>query len=162
MILGIDPGNSGAIAVVSHTGSDVGVVDMPLMVVGNKEIVAGDIIAELVLFYRAKTVYLERVHSMPRQGVASTFKFGEAYGIIQGALMCTGCKIEYVTPQEWKKSYDLIGQDKDAARLKAIELYPEMEHRLKRKKDVDRADALLIAGYGLLREACDDEGVVVQ
>lgn len=152
-IAGIDPGNSGAIAFLHRdTGEFCGVIDMPLLQMNgiDKTVVDGEALFRILYTQGVDVVVLEYVHSMPNQGVASTFKFGESFGIVQGVVMSLGLYLFYVRPQRWKKSYDLIGKDKDAARDKAIELYPDAGIHLKRKKDVGRADALLIAGFGYL------------
>ena len=149
MIIGIDSGYTGAICVLDT--DTISFFDMPLMT--NK---AGKNI--LNIFYLAKTlehykglatVYLERVHAMPSQGVSSTFRFGECYGAIQGVVVTLGFKIVYITPQAWKKKFGLIGSDKDYARTLAINNFPQYADMIARKKDIGRADALWIAQYGL-------------
>jgi len=149
MIIGIDSGYTGAICVLDT--DTISFFDMPLMT--NK---AGKNI--LNIFYLAKTleqykglatVYLEQVHAMPRQGVSSTFRFGECYGAIQGVVVTLGFKIVYITPQAWKKKFGLIGSDKDYARTLAINNFPQYADMIARKKDIGRADALWIAQYGL-------------
>jgi crossover junction endodeoxyribonuclease RuvC len=75
------------------------------------------------------------------------FAFGESFGVIRGVVSALGMPLELVTPATWKRRFGLIGAEKDAARTKATELYPGII--LARKKDVGRADALLIARYGL-------------
>ena len=90
-------------------------------------------------------IAVEKVGSMPGQGVASTFKFGQAYGTVLG-FFGAHHRIHHPTPTEWKKTFRLTGKDKDAARLKAIELWPaQAAEFFSRKKDVGRADAALIA-----------------
>jgi len=94
-------------------------------------------------------VYLEAVHSMPKQGVASTFTFGKGYGIWIGIIAAVGLRVTFVTPQSWKKMIMEGIHDKDAARLRAQQLYPAMMPQLKLKKHIGRADALLIMHYGV-------------
>ena len=84
---------------------------------------------------------------MPGQGVSSMFNFGMGYGAIQGVLAGLCVPLHLVTPQKWKKHQGLIGKDKDCARTLAQQLYPEAS--LARKKDIGRADAILIGDYGL-------------
>lgn len=93
-------------------------------------------------------VGIEKVHSMPGQGVASTFCFGEGYGVWLGILAALGIRHELITPQSWKKSL-MDGQlkDKDASRLVAMRLFPEAGNQLQLKKHHGRADALLIAEF---------------
>jgi crossover junction endodeoxyribonuclease RuvC len=100
-------------------------------------------IAEKVL------VVLENVHSMPKQGVASSFSFGQGLGMWQGIIAAFGMPLEMPSPQRWKKEILADqGKDKDASRFKAIQLYPALASQLSRKKDDGRAEAILMAEYG--------------
>ena len=148
MYIGIDPGNTGAVAVLNNDGTFFECFDIPLKAEGKNKIIDSEYLRFQMDTAWTKNVYLETVHAMPNQGVTSMFNFGQGYGIIKGVL--GGLDIEYtlVTPQSWKKHHGLLKTDKDAARLKAIELFPEAEQYLQRKKDIGRADALLIAAYG--------------
>ena len=155
MIFGVDPGISGAVAYLTSNGAEV--FDMPTneIKVGkrmtrtvNSKLLADEIM-EIAHAYRDKVVAIEKVHSMPKQGVSSTFKFGMAYGEVLGVFGALGFRVIHVTPQQWKKAFSLIGQPKDASLKAAIDLYPCCAKDLKRKKDNGRADALLIAHYGL-------------
>lgn len=150
LVVGIDPGLSGAIAAVEPKNEElVWVIDMP--VAGNT--VAIHLLAEIHSaddygpwdVRHNDPVAIERVHSMPKQGVASTFTFGQAYGTLIGWFSARGQRIEHVTPGDWKRAHGLISKDKDAARLLAIELWPDMAAEFKRKRDIGRADAALIA-----------------
>ncbi len=144
LYLGHDPGISGALAVVDHKGQLRAAVDMPLAY----GLIAPGQTADLIVPWNTPALVVaavERVHSMPRQGVASTFKFGQAYGTVLGVLGALGIPVEHPTPQTWKKHHGLIGEEKDAARLLAIELWPDKAELFRRKKDCGRADAALIA-----------------
>ena len=88
---------------------------------------------------------------MPNQGVASSFKFGQGYGILIGVVQGAGFSLDYVSPQLWKKHSHLIGKDKDYSRTAATQRWPQMAHLFVRKKDANVADAALIAAYGILR-----------
>lgn len=148
--LGIDPGTTGAIAALVD-GQLLDVVDMPI---ADGCVVAALLRTELVELAAAgfdsrPLVVVEKVHAMPKQGVSSTFKFGRSLGVIEGVVGGLGWPLEWVTPQAWKKQHGLINRDKDAARLLAIETWPELADSFKRKKDVGRADAALIAAAGL-------------
>jgi crossover junction endodeoxyribonuclease RuvC len=92
-------------------------------------------------------IAIESVHSMPGQGVRSTFDFGMNFGIWLGVIAALNIPMELVTPQEWKKHYGLIGKDKDASRIIAVQLFPQMAMELKLKKYNGRAEALLLAEY---------------
>lgn len=149
-IIGIDPGKSGAIAVVNGFGELVWVQDMP--VVGNQ--VSGALLCELIETVAITTdpnepvvevvAVVEQVHSMPKQGVASSFDFGKSYGIVLGVLEGARIRTEHVPPTRWKKAMRLTA-DKDMARRKAIERWPKHAELFKRKKDDGRAEAALLA-----------------
>jgi len=151
MILGIDPGLTGAIALID--GEDcLQVWDMPAIEKTHgkgKEVNAyllADLIVEAVSEAEGNIVaHVEQVSAMPGQGVSSMFSFGHSAGVVKGVLGALGVKVVMVRPQAWKKTHSLTGKGKDASRTLAISLYPEMRHRLERKKDVGRADAMLIA-----------------
>jgi Holliday junction resolvasome RuvABC endonuclease subunit len=148
MIIGIDSGYTGAICVLDDV---ISFFDMPLTLSKTgKKILDISKLTEIMRQYVgvADFVYIESVHAMPSQGVSSTFRFGEAYGILQGVLVALGLNVKYVTPQAWKKQYGLIGSEKDYARILAIKTFPDYADMLGRKKDNGRADALWIASYG--------------
>ena len=153
-ILGIDPGITGAIYFNTVEGKIV--VDMPIMAKtsgkGNQinpyELTSLLIQPPIDRLTGIKAAYLESVHAMPGQGVSSVFSFGKSVGTIEGVLAALNIPLVMVTPQRWKKNAKLIGKDKDAARTLAIQLYPELSDRLSRKKDIGRADAILIAEFG--------------
>lgn len=150
LTIGIDPGaESGAIACFVD-GELLDVVDMPC---------ADGIISASLLRYElnvfalsgpdnAPTIVVEKVHAMPKQGVTSSFKFGRSLGVIEGVIAGMGWPIRWVTPQEWKRHHGLLRQDKDAARMLALETWPGHAAAFRRKKDVGRADAALIGAWG--------------
>ena len=90
---------------------------------------------------------VEQVSAMPGQGVTSMFNFGQTFGSIKGICAALNLPIFYVRPAKWKKHFELINSSKDASRTKVIEMYPSISTRLSRKKDVNKADAILIARY---------------
>ena len=92
-------------------------------------------------------VIVEQVSAMPGQGVSSMFNFGQTFGSIKGICAALNLPIFYVRPAKWKKHFELINASKDASRTKVIEMYPSISDRLRRKKDVNKADAILIARY---------------
>lgn len=157
VIIGIDPGLTGALAFMQPNGLLEEVVDMPVMAKGKGKTrvknqinapALSAILQERLLSppkMRAATVYLERVSAMSGQGVASVFSLGDTYGCIRGVVGSLGIPIHIITPQMWKKFYTLPS-DKEVCRAKAIELYPAAP--LERKKDHNRAEAILIARYG--------------
>ena len=153
-IIGIDPGITGAICFFED-GKILDVIEMPNMPEGkkNKKQVNGAQITNEILS-RIKTidktsikVVIEQVSAMPGQGVTSMFNFGQTFGSIKGICAALGLPIFYVRPAKWKKHFELINSSKDASRTKVIEMYPSISDRLSKKKDVNKADAILIARY---------------
>ena len=94
-------------------------------------------------------VVIEHVTAMPGQGVTSMFNFGQSFGVIKGICSALTLPIYFVRPVKWKKHFNLIGSSKDASRTKAIELFPNFSNDMKRKKDANKADAILIGRYFL-------------
>lgn len=156
--LGIDPGQTGAIAVLAgDTLSKF--VDMPVLprAAGGMHVDPVTLAAALRgVFTEHSGAYvfavLEEVGAMPKQGVSSTFRFGESYGVIRGVLGALGIPFMQVRPERWKKYLGLAGKEKDVARTVAIQRHPEAAEMLQRKKDVGRADALLIADWAYITE----------
>lgn len=148
--IGIDPGITGAIAVCNGDPDTALVFDMPILTDGKTKrvnaIALADLLRGLVIEYSPEKVRIEKVGPMPGQGVTSMFNFGRGVGVIDGICGALQIRVTYPTPQKWKKRAGLIGKNKDQARTRALELYPHLE--LHRKKDVGRADAVLIAHYG--------------
>lgn len=150
--IGIDPGQTGAIAVMED-GLIIKVIDMPVMARthGKGQQINASLLSEDLLLVGVKTiseVVMEQVGAMPGQGSTSMFNFGEGVGIVKGVLGALQIPVRMVTPQRWKKSAGLTGKDKDAARSLAIQLHPEAAEHLRRRKDVGRADAIMIARFG--------------
>ncbi len=146
--IGVDPGISGALAVISEHGKFVAVHDMPTFKTGIKNQRQIDPIKLFAIFQKYPNIggiVLEQVHAMPKQGVTSSFNFGVSFGIIKGIIGSLGIVPKLVGPRIWKKFFNLVSKPKDAARLKAISLFPVAP--LSRKKDCDRADALLLTLY---------------
>lgn len=155
MIVGIDPGASGAIVVLQSDGGYVSHLNMPTLKVGDKNRVNGAAVAAFLVDALGDTprhtvmVMLEQVGAMPGQGVNSMFSFGHAAGIVEGVVAGMGLPVTLVKPQAWKKVVGLLGTDKDAARSRAIQLYPSLRVLDLKEKGQAVADALLIARYGL-------------
>ena len=151
MIIGIDPGCTGAIVVLTESLNHVASLNMPTVKVGTKSRVNG---AAIAAFLREKVgefvshAYLEQVGAMPGQGVSSMFTFGHAAGVVEGILQGLSIPYSLVTPQAWKTRAGLIGMDKDAARSRAIQLYPNLRDLDTKCRGQAIADALLIARFG--------------
>ena len=144
LLIAIDPGAiSGAYAYFDGDALPC-VNDLP----GADGQVDGAYFSNIVRNLNPHAAIVERVASMPKQGVASTFKFGMAVGIIHGVLLSSGVPLHLVAPGTWKRHFKLTGTDKDAARALAIRLYPAVQG-LHRKKDQGRADALLMGRWAL-------------
>lgn len=148
-VLGIDPGCSGALVLITEQGGYIDHLAMPTIKVGTKSRVNGAAVAAWVRQYGIKHAYLEQVGAMPGQGTASMFTFGHAAGVAEGILQGLNIPYTLVTPQAWKKSAGLIGSDKDAARSRAIQLYPGLRALDAKAKGQAIADALLIARHGI-------------
>jgi Holliday junction resolvasome RuvABC endonuclease subunit len=135
LFLGVDPGQSGGLAILDPSGAVVDLSPMPET--------EHDLSAYVAEFAgRIRTAAIEQVHSMPKQGVSSSFKFGMSYGGLRMALIAHGVRFEAVTPQAWQKAlHCLSGGDKNKTKAKAQELWPaqKITHAI--------ADALLIAEY---------------
>ena len=151
-IIGIDPGLSGGIAILDDL-KIFDVYDMPIMSEGKKnknqlnsaQLV--NIIKKNIILNGDTFLIVEQVSAMPGQGVTSMFNFGQTFGSIKGICAALNLPIFFVRPAKWKKHFDLINSSKDASRTKVIEMYPSISPRLSKKKDVNKADAILIARY---------------
>ena len=151
-IIGIDPGLSGGIAILDDL-KIFDIYDMPIMSEGKKnknqlnsaQLV--NIIKKNIIPSGDTFLIVEQVSAMPGQGVTSMFNFGQSFGSIKGICAALNLPIFFVRPAKWKKHYDLINSSKDASRTKVIEMYPSISPRLSKKKDVNKADAILIARY---------------
>ncbi|ECD6619167.1 hypothetical protein E2327_16855 [Salmonella enterica subsp. enterica] len=148
-VLGIDPGCSGSLVLITEQGGYIDHLAMPTIKVGTKSRVNGAAVAAWLCKYGITHAYLEQVGAMPGQGTASMFTFGHAAGVAEGILQGLNIPYTLVTPQAWKKSAGLIGSDKDAARSRAIQLYPELRALDAKAKGQAIADALLIARHGI-------------
>ena len=100
---------------------------------------------------KVERVVVEDVHSMPKQGVSSVFKFGMGTGIIHGVAGALRLPLTLVTPNQWKAFHSLRGPDKEASRQLAIRKWPQHNRHLDRRKDADRAEALLIGDFYYVR-----------
>lgn len=151
MILGIDPGASGALAFFDMEQGKLTIVDMPVIEIERggkaKREISPHFVAAAIRDFKPNVAWIEKVGAMPGQGVSSMFQFGRGVGMIEGVLAGLSVPVNYVTPQAWQKAIGLRG-GKDGARLRAVELFPAYASQFARKKDDGRADAALIAWYG--------------
>jgi len=152
IIFGIDPGVSGAISILENK-KVIEVFDMPTMIDGkkNKRQVNGsqvtNIIKETLNNDKEIIVVVEHVNAMPGQGVTSMFNFGQSFGVLKGVCSAMQLPMYFVRPAKWKKYFNLINSEKDASRTKAIQIFPYISAQLSRKKDANKADAILIASF---------------
>ena len=162
LIIGIDPGISGSICFLDN-GKILDVIEMPVMTDGkkNKKQVNGsqvynEITKRIKQFEKNQIrVVIEHVSAMPGQGVTSMFNFGQSFGILKGICSAMQLPMYFVRPTKWKKYFNLINSEKDASRTKAIEIFPYYSSQLSKKKDSNKADAILIASF--FNETCKNE-----
>ena len=151
-IIGIDPGLSGAIAVLDDQKVKC-IFDMPVMSEGKKNkrqlnsALLVSLLKENINSKEDTIIVVEQVNAMPGQGVTSMFNFGQTFGAIKGISAALGLPIFFVRPAKWKNHFELINSSKDASRTKAIEMYPSLSGQLSKKKDVNKSDAILIARF---------------
>ena len=151
-IIGIDPGLSGAIAVLENK-KVLNIFDIPVMSEGKKNkrqlnsALLVNLLKENINKEEEVAVVVEQVNAMPGQGVTSMFNFGQTFGALKGICAALELPIFFVRPSKWKKHFELINSSKDASRTKAIEMYPKLSNQLSKKKDVNKSDAILIARF---------------
>ena len=151
VIVGIDPGVSGAICILRN-GKVTMTCDMPIMVDGTKskrQVNAAELANILIneKIGEQDKIILESVSAMPGQGVTGMFSFGQSFGVIKGVCAALKLPLHLVRPVKWKKHFNLLNSEKDASRTKAIEIFPYFSSELSRKKDSNKADAILIASF---------------
>tara|TARA_B100000700_G_C14874616_1_gene775052 strand:+ start:527 stop:1024 length:498 start_codon:yes stop_codon:yes gene_type:complete len=154
LIIGIDPGISGSICFFQD-GKIIDIIEMPNMAEGkkNKKQVNGsqiynEISSRIKKINREDVkVVIEQVSAMPGQGVTSMFNFGQSFGVLKGICSAMQLSVYFVRPAKWKKHFNLINSEKDASRTKAIEIFPYISSQLSRKKDANKADAILLASF---------------
>ena len=153
--IGVDPGIRGAIAVVEE-GKVLSVVTMPTVGEALQRTLNYEVLDDIVQFAsnQDRDIWwvVERVHSMPRQGVASTFTFGRLYGLVEGYVRQSGLGARFVTPYQWKSTAGLLKVPKNKTPDYCMELIPSSVPFLAKFRAVDKkvgaADAILIARFG--------------
>jgi crossover junction endodeoxyribonuclease RuvC len=157
IIIGVDPGIDGAIAVLdSEHDVLVNVFDMPVVEDGpkgrrrvNPQLMKTLFLTSSPTFSQPDVAVIERVGVRPGEGAVGAFSFGRSMGVIEGVLAGIGIPVRFITPQEWKKRLRFPPKaDKEFSRGRAIETWPSMADLFRYKKDSDRAEACLIALAG--------------
>ena len=153
LIIAIDPGISGSICFFED-GKILEVLEMPTMTEGKKSKrqvngaqIYNEILKRIAGSEKQTRVIIEQVSAMPGQGVTSMFNFGQSYGILKGICSAMQLPMIFVRPAKWKKYFNLINSQKDASRARAIEIFPYFSSKLSKKKDSNKADAILIASF---------------
>lgn len=164
-ILGIDPGVSGALALFDESKTAASglrwvIEDMPI--VGDPGELNAPVLRNWLRHHAPDHAFVELVNAMPvivdrktgqRKGMPATssFRFGGMFFSIKAVLGCCDIPISLVTPAAWKRAAGLKGPDKEASRQRALQLFPDQAHPLRLKKHQNRAEAMLIARFGLVR-----------
>jgi crossover junction endodeoxyribonuclease RuvC len=154
LIIGIDPGISGSLCFFND-GKIIDLVEMPSMAEGKKnkkQVNGAQIYNEISLRIKGIEkknikIVIEQVSAMPGQGVTSMFNFGQSFGVLKGICSAMQLPMYFVRPAKWKKYFNLINSEKDASRTKAIQIFPYVSEKLSKKKDGNKADAILIASF---------------
>jgi crossover junction endodeoxyribonuclease RuvC len=153
LVLGIDVGTGGALALLTPEGDLIEVADMPVLRVGskNRPAVNAPLLADLIWKSHATVAFVEHVSARPGEGAVGTFAFGRSRGIIEGVLAAAGVPVTFVTAPVWKRTLGLNFASKDAARSEAIRRWPNHAALFARIRDDGRAESALIALAGILR-----------
>jgi crossover junction endodeoxyribonuclease RuvC len=145
IIIGIDPGITGAIAVIERTDKSeciVDVIDLPIVGDGARKRILVPELMRFITAANAAAAFIEDVHAMPREGVASAFKFGRAVRAIEATIACVAVPSRLVQPKQWKKHFSLHGPDKEPSRQLVISRLPQQTNFFARKCDHGRAEAV--------------------
>jgi len=157
LILGIDIGAAGALALLTDSGELVAIEDMPILHDGPaaRRAVNGPLLARIVGRWRPDRAYIEFVGARPEEGAVGAFSFGRSRGVVEGVLAACGVPAAHIAPAAWKRAVGIPpGREraKDAARSEAIRRWPTKATLFARKRDDGRAESALIAVAGLSRE----------
>ncbi len=161
IVLGVDPGMSGALAWLNGSGALLRVEDMPVFEVlrngkPRRELnVHG--LALLLSDLKADVCFYEQVSGMEGDSPSSAFSFGRIAGAAEAVVKLAGARFEHVAPHVWKRAMGLIGTAKDQSRAKATNRWPDHAKTFSRKMDDGRPEAALLAEYG--RQMLHKEGI---
>jgi crossover junction endodeoxyribonuclease RuvC len=153
LILGIDSGIRGGLAIVSIGANAapclIDAIDILVTGVGAKERVDVLAIRNWIAHHVPQHALIERAQATPKQGASSGFKYGRATGAIEAVIACCGIPLTIIEPTAWKKFHALRGGDKEAGRQRALQLFPAAHELFAREIDHGRAEAALIALFGV-------------
>jgi Holliday junction resolvasome RuvABC endonuclease subunit len=151
LVLGCDPGLTGALAIISTTANDTAVlisaIDVPTIGAGTRHAVDVIAVQEWLLQHGPTQAVIEAAQAYPGQGVSSTFKYGVSYGALQSVIALCGIPVEFVAPGVWKRALRL-GKEKEVARQRVLELFPRAHATFSRRRDHNKAEACLLAVCG--------------
>jgi crossover junction endodeoxyribonuclease RuvC len=154
IILGIDPGVSGALALLAN--GEVHVIDMPVVEVRGKRLIDATAVRRAIMEgfpYLTNMIVLEHVQGVQGSGATSAFSFGRGFGIVEGVVAGLGLPLTLVRPTVWTKALG-VSRDKGQHRLTASRLWPQQSQLFARVKDDGRADASLLAHWYELHKGC--------
>jgi crossover junction endodeoxyribonuclease RuvC len=154
IILGIDPGVSGALALLVN--GEVHVIDMPVVEVRGKRLIDATAVRRAIMEgfqYLPNMIVLEHVQGVQGSGATSAFSFGRGFGIVEGVVAGLGLPLTLVRPTIWTKALG-VSRDKGQHRLTASRLWPRQSQLFARVKDDGRADASLLAHWYELHNSC--------
>jgi Holliday junction resolvasome RuvABC endonuclease subunit len=160
-VCGVDPGLSGGFAILDQSGRFIRVGDLRVEALGKRKLIAARELADILTEHNVTWVAIEDVATRPGQGITGAGNFMKSVGTIYGVACALGCTVSWTPPAKWKRYYNLIGKEKDASRVYAIDRFPDLAPQLKRKKDVDRAEAALIAAHCLMTDVAAIERLAV-
>jgi crossover junction endodeoxyribonuclease RuvC len=147
-VIGIDPGGHGALADLDESGQLLDIVDMPTTLEASGRIATNaPLLAAIMARFRARVAFCEFVGARPTDARAAAFSFGRGRGVIEGCAGALRLPLVFLTPPTWKRLANVPpdNENKDLARTRAIARWPQHAEMVARKKDVDRAEAALIA-----------------
>jgi hypothetical protein len=148
-VIAIDPGLTGAAAILDARGNLIEVFDLPTIGLKAQRRIDAANLADLIRAHAPYTfAMVELVNSRPKQGVASTFRFGASYGAMFGVIVALAIPVRHVSPSKWKKALGL-NSDAETSRARAIETWPTRADLFALKRDHNRAEATLLGLYGL-------------
>lgn len=151
-ILGVDPGINGGLAIVEINNSAapqlVAAIDIPTAGLKAKMRVDALAVAYWIRHHRPNHAVIERAGVLPKQGIASGFKYGRAVGALEAAVALCEIPLTIVEPSVWKRRAGLYGADKEQSRLRALQLFPAAHLLLALKKSHGKAEAALLALFG--------------